>query len=191
MRSHSLYKVLIPILLVAMSAAMFIPHAGAVTMTAYDFEFTAIEGGPMPLKDLEGKALLVVNTASFCGYTPQYRGLEELWQAYKDKGLVVVGVPSDSFNQEQDDNGKIKDFCDTNYSITFPLTERSPVKGADAHAFYKWVREMGGITAEPTWNFNKVLIGSDGAFKQTFGSNVKPDSGVLRKAIDKNLPAGD
>lgn len=167
---------------------VFLSAKGALAMTAYDFEFTSIEGEPMPLNDLKGKPLLVVNTASFCGFTPQYRGLEALWQDYKDKGLVLIGVPSDSFNQEHDDNAKIKEFCDTNYSITFPLTESNPVKGADAHPFYKWVREAGGITAEPSWNFNKVLIGTDGAFKQTFGSSVTPDSPALRNAIDAALP---
>ena len=173
----------------AVSAEVFLSAKGAMAMTAYDFEFTSIEGEPMQLEDLKGQPLLVVNTASFCGFTPQYRGLEALWQDYKDKGLVLIGVPSDSFNQEHDDNAKIKEFCDTNYSITFPLTESNPVKGTDAHPFYKWVREVGGMTAEPSWNFNKVLIDADGTFKKTFGSNVTPDSSTLRNAIDDALPA--
>lgn len=160
-------------------------------MTAYDFDFTAINGDPMPLSDLDGKALLVVNTASFCGYTPQYQALEELWQEYKDKGLVLVGVPSDSFNQEYDDNAKIKEFCDTQYSITFPLTESTSVKGTDAHPFYAWVKDQGGRSAEPSWNFNKVLVNADGKFVKTFGSGVAPDAGMLRRAIDEALPESD
>ena len=172
----------------AVAAEVFLSAKGAMAMTAHDFEFTSIEGEPMPLSDLKGQPLLVVNTASFCGFTPQYRGLEALWQDYKDKGLVLIGVPSDSFNQEHDDNAKIKEFCDTNYSITFPLTESNLVKGNDAHPFYKWVRDVGGVTAEPSWNFNKVLVGADGTFKQTFGSNVTPDSAALRNAIDATLP---
>ncbi|MGE0668169.1 MAG: glutathione peroxidase [Sphingomonadales bacterium] len=156
--------------------------------TAYDFEFTSIEGEPMPLKTYQGKALLVVNTASFCGYTPQYQGLEALWKTYRDKGLVLIGVPSDSFAQEYDDNTKIKKFCDANYSITFPLTESNAVKGNDAHPFYKWVREAGGRTAVPSWNFNKVLIDYEGNFVQTFKSDVTPDSSELKAALAKALP---
>ena len=160
----------------------------ATPHTAYDFEFISIEGEPMPLKTYQGKALLVVNTASFCGYTPQYKGLEALWNAYKDKGLVLVGVPSDSFAQEYKENTKIKKFCDANYSITFPLTESNPVTGKEAHPFYKWVREAGGRMAVPSWNFNKVLIDSEGRFVQTFKSDVTPDSPELKAALDKALP---
>jgi glutathione peroxidase len=173
--------------------ALMLPLIGndataATPHTAYDFEFISIEGQPMPLKTYQGKALLVVNTASFCGYTPQYKGLEALWNAYKDKGLVLVGVPSDSFAQEYKDNGKIKKFCDANYSITFPLTESNPVTGKEAHPFYKWVREAGGRMAVPSWNFNKVLIDSEGKFVQTFKSDVTPDSPELKAALDKALP---
>jgi glutathione peroxidase len=156
--------------------------------TAYDFTFEAIEGGPLPLDQFRGKALLVVNTASFCGYTPQYKGLEALWKSYKDRGLVVIGVPSDSFNQEYGKNAEIKDFCETNYSITFPLTGSNEVKGRDAHPFYRWVREAGGRTAVPSWNFNKVLIDADGQFVELFRSNVKPDSKELSEALEGALP---
>ena len=155
--------------------------------TAYDFSFVSIEGKPMPLAAYRGKALLVVNTASFCGYTPQYRALETLWETYKDKGLVLIGVPSDSFAQEYEDNRKIKSFCDTNYRITFPLAESNEVKGRKAHPFYQWVRDAGGRLAVPSWNFNKVLIDSSGNFVQTFRSNVTPDSAELRAALDKVL----
>jgi glutathione peroxidase len=162
--------------------------SGARAMTAYDFNFVSIEGDPMPLKAYEGKALLVVNTASFCGYTPQYKSLEATWLAYKDKGLVVVGVPSDSFNQEYSDNAEIKKFCDTKYSITFPLTESNNVKGGKAHPFYQWVKERGGRDAVPSWNFNKVLIDAKGNFVQTFRSDVTPESPDLREALAKALP---
>lgn len=155
---------------------------------AYDFSFVSIEGNPMPLETYRGKPMLVVNTASFCGYTPQYKALEALWLGYKDKGLMVVGVPSDSFAQEYSDNSKIKKFCDTNYSITFPLTESNEVKGKKAHPFYQWVRETGGRMAVPSWNFNKVLIDAEGNFVQTFRSDVKPDSPELQAALAKVLP---
>jgi glutathione peroxidase len=161
---------------------------GARAMTAYDFEFVSIEGEPMPLQAWRGKALLVVNTASFCGYTPQYTGLEALWKAYRDKGLVLVGVPSDSFNQEYADNAKIKKFCDANYSLTFPMTESNEVKGKQAHPFYQWVRREGGREAVPSWNFNKVLIDGEGRFVRTFRSDVGPDSAELREALGKALP---
>jgi glutathione peroxidase len=160
----------------------------AAAHTAYDFSFVSIEGDPMPLAAYRGKALLVVNTASFCGYTPQYKALEALWETYRDKGLVLVGVPSDSFAQEYDDNGKIRSFCDTNYHITFPLTESNEVKGRKAHPFYQWVREAGGRLAVPSWNFNQVLIDASGNFVRTFRSNVTPDSPELRSALDKALP---
>ncbi|MBI1180536.1 MAG: redoxin domain-containing protein [Alphaproteobacteria bacterium] len=163
--------------------------SSASAATAYDFDFVSIEGAPMPLKAYQGKALLVVNTASFCGYTPQYKGLEALWRRYQDKGLVVVGVPSDSFNQEYDDNAKIKKFCDTSYSITFPLTESGPVKGNHAFPFYQWVKQQGGREAVPSWNFNKVLIDSQGRFVRLFRSDVTPDSPELNDAIQQALPA--
>ncbi len=163
-------------------------HAASDTRTAYDFSFTSIEGTPMPLDAYRGKAMLVVNTASFCGYTPQYKGLEALWQNYKNKGLVLIGVPSDSFAQEYNDNAKIKKFCETNYSITFPLTESNDVTGKNAHPFYQWVREVGGRVAVPSWNFNKVLISADGKFVRTFKSDVKPDSPELQAALDEALP---
>ncbi len=176
--------------------AAALPLLGANTQAAtdtarraHDFSFVSIEGEPMPLAAWKGKALLVVNTASFCGYTPQYRALEALWKGYEDKGLVLIGVPSDSFAQEYDDNADIKKFCDTNYAITFPLTESVAVKGKDAHPFYKWVREAGGRVAVPSWNFNKVLIDADGRFVRTFKSNVTPDSAELRDALAKVLPA--
>jgi glutathione peroxidase len=173
----------------ALMAPFMTDDANAATQhSAYDFEFVSIEGEPMPLKTYQGKALLVVNTASFCGYTPQYKGLEAIWKTYKDKGLVLVGVPSDSFAQEYNDNAKIKKFCDANYSITFPLTESNPVTGKDAHPFYKWVREAGGRTAVPSWNFNKVLIDAEGNFVQTFKSDVTPDSPELQAALAKALP---
>jgi glutathione peroxidase len=162
--------------------------AAPSTHKAYDFSFVSIEGNPMPLETYRGKPMLVVNTASFCGYTPQYKALEALWLGYKDKGLMVVGVPSDSFAQEYSDNSKIKKFCDTNYSITFPLTESNEVKGKKAHPFYQWVREAGGRTAVPSWNFNKVLIDDEGNFVQTFRSDVKPDAPELQAAIAKVLP---
>ncbi len=113
--------------------------------SAFEFSFTAIEGGPLPLKKFEGKALLIVNTASFCGYTPQYTGLQNLWQRYRDRGLVVIGVPSNDFGaQEPGSATEIKQFCEVNYAIDFPLAEKVVVKGEQAHPFYRWAQDVLG-----------------------------------------------
>jgi glutathione peroxidase len=158
--------------------------------SAYDFNFTSIEGKPMPLSAYKGKAVLVVNTASECGLTPQYKGLEELWTRYKGKGLVVIGVPSNDFGaQEPGTEGEIKTFCETRYGVDFPLTNKQSVIGASAHPFYKWVTEQLGEDAAPKWNFHKYLIAPDGALAGTFGSRTAPDDAALNKAIDEALPA--
>lgn len=155
---------------------------------AHDFSFTAIEGGPLKLDDYRGKAVLVVNTASMCGYTPQYKGLQELWDRYRDKGLVVLGVPSNDFGgQEPGSDKEIKEFCEVNFAIDFPMTTKEPVKGGAAHPFYKWVAAQKG---EPKWNFHKYLIGTDGSLVEAFSSKVAPDSAELATAIEQALPKG-
>lgn len=155
---------------------------------AYDFGFTAIEGGPLKLDSYRGKAVLVVNTASMCGYTPQYKGLEALWEKYKDKGLVILGVPSNDFGgQEPGSTKEIKEFCDVNFAIDFPMTTKEPVKGDTAHPFYKWLAAQKG---EPKWNFHKYLISTDGKLIEAFSSKVTPESAELTAAIEKALPKG-
>jgi glutathione peroxidase len=166
---------------------------GAIGMTgtaqaenAYDFGFTAIEGGSLKLDEYRGKALLVVNTASMCGYTPQYKGLQALWDKYRDKGLVVLGVPSNDFGgQEPGSTQEIKEFCDVNFAVDFPMTTKEPVKGSEAHPFYKWVAAQKG---EPKWNFHKYLIGPDGNLIEAFPSKVTPESAELTNAVEKALP---
>jgi len=151
---------------------------------AFDFSFEAIDGAPMQLAPYRGKVLLVVNTASRCGFTPQYEGLEALWQRYKDRGLVVIGVPSNDFGgQEPGSNQEIAEFCDTHYRITFPLTAKTVVKGEDAHPFYRWAaaQEQG---SRPKWNFHKYVIGRDGRLIESFTSLTGPDSEALKKTID-------
>lgn len=152
---------------------------------AHDFQFTRIEGGPLPLSDFKGKAVLVVNTASRCGYTPQYTGLQKLWRTYRDKGLVVLGVPSNDFGgQEPGTAAEIKTFCETNFEVDFPLAGKEPVKGDAAHPFYKWaVRELGPESA-PKWNFHKYLIGPDGNLVGWFSTKTTPDAPDLTAAID-------
>jgi glutathione peroxidase len=153
--------------------------------TAWAFSFPSIDGGALNLADFKGRVLLVANTASFCGYTYQYEGLEKLHTAKSPAGLTVIGVPSQDFNQESDDNATVKTFCETRFDIDFPLTAISRVKGAGAAPFYAWVAAQ--KQWQPAWNFNKVLIGRDGRIAGTFGSSDEPDGPGLSRAIDAEL----
>lgn len=156
--------------------------------TAFDFEFVGINGSPLPLKQFEGQALLVVNVASKCGFTPQYSGLQRLYQAYHPQGLTVLGVPCNQFLwQEPAKETEIAAFCEVTYHITFPMTEKTHVKGGRAHPYYKWMREKLGKAAHPAWNFHKLLTDRTGAPVAAFKSNVEPESRELREAIAKVL----
>lgn len=142
---------------------------------AYDFSFTSIDGAPLPLADFKGKAVLVVNTASKCGLTPQYEGLEKLYRDWRDKGLVVLGVPCNQFaGQEPGTEDEIKDFCALTYEVDFPMTAKTDVKDAGRHPFYAWAEEVLGPSAVPVWNFHKILVGPDGAAVATFGPRTDP-----------------
>ena len=157
----------------------------AAAMTAHDFSFTSIDGGDLPLAAYRGKVVLLVNTASMCGFTGQYEGLQSLWTEYKDKGLVVLGVPSDDFGgQELDDAKKVKEFCTLNYGIDFPMADIVRVKGPNAHPYYKWVADAHGGLAVPRWNFHKHVIDGNGDLVDWFASTTSPKSGRLRKAIE-------
>ncbi len=156
--------------------------------TAFDFEFVAINGSPLPLKQFEGQALLVVNVASRCGFTPQYAGLQKLYADYHPRGLTVLGVPCNQFLwQEPAKETEIAAFCEVTYHITFPMTEKTSVKGGKAHPFYKWMREKLGRAAHPAWNFHKLLADRSGAPVAAFKSGVEPDSAELRNAIERSL----
>lgn len=155
---------------------------------AHDFAFTGLAGDALPLKDFAGKAILVVNTASECGYTPQYEELEALWQANKDKGLVVLGVPCNQFGgQEPGSEAEIGAFCRKNYGVSFPMTAKSDVKGKAAHPFYKWANDEAGLLGKPKWNFHKYLIGRDGEFVDWFSSQNKPTGPKIKQALEKAL----
>jgi glutathione peroxidase len=155
---------------------------------AYDFTFRAIDGGALPLSGFRGKALLVVNVASQCGLTPQYEGLEALWKHKRDKGLVVLGVPANDFGaQEPGTEQEIKTFCETRFSVDFPMTAKEHVIGPEAHPLYKWVVAELGEDAAPKWNFHKYLFGRDGTIAGTFGSRMTPDAAELDAAIDEAL----
>lgn len=146
-----------------------------MTKFAYDFEFHTIDGAPLPLETYRDKVVLVVNTASQCGLTPQYEGLEKLYSDYKDQGLVVLGVPCNQFaGQEPGTEAEIKDFCETKFNIDFPLTAKADVKGDTAHPFYKWAKDVLGEPAEPVWNFHKILVGKDGKLIRAFGPRTEP-----------------
>jgi glutathione peroxidase len=156
--------------------------------TAHQFAFAAIDGGALPLSAWAGHPVLVVNTASYCGYTPQYRDLEALWQRYRDRGLVVLGVPSNDFGaQEPGTASEIKSFCETNYSVDFPLTEKYRVIGGGAHPFYAWVAATLGEGAAPRWNFHKYLIGPDGELAGAWPSSVRPGDAAITGEIEKLL----
>lgn len=174
---------------IAVAVAAGAPMTAAIAANAFDFRFTAIEGGDLPLSTFKGKAILVVNTASRCGFTPQYEGLEALWRQYKDRGLVVLGVPSNDFGgQEPGTNADIKKFCDINFQVDFPMTEKVKVKGANAHPFYKWAAKELGVLAAPKWNFHKYLVAPDGRLVDWFSTPTGPDAPRLRKAIEAALP---
>ena len=176
------------VLLLLMMGLWTMQPAISAPSTAHDFVFENLEGGDLRLADYAGKAVLVVNTASLCGFTPQYEGLQSLWETYRDRGLVVIGVPSADFGrQEYDSSGEIKQFCEINYGIDFPMTEKVRIKGADAHPFYLWIADQGRMKL-PRWNFYKHLIDADGELVDWFASTTSPNSRKVIDAIEAHLP---
>ena len=162
--------------------------AAPIAHSAYDFTLTSIDGAPMPMAQWKGRVLLVVNTASFCGFTPQYEGLEALSEKYKAQGLTVVGIPSGDFGgQEYDDNGKIKQFCHSKFGIRFPMAAKADVIGPHATPFYRWASATFGDRAIPKWNFHKILVARDGHLIAAFPSAVEPGSRELTAAVTKAL----
>ena len=153
----------------------------------YDFKINSITGDQIDLKDFKGKPVLIVNTASYCGFTKQYNDMQELWEKYRDRGLIVLGVPSNSFNQEKSDNYAVKEFCEVNFNINFPLTEITDVKGDNAHEIYKWAKANYGKSAVPKWNFYKILINREGKIEDTYASLTSPTSNKITKKIENLL----
>lgn len=155
---------------------------GAVS--AHDFEFVSIDGAPMPLSAYAGRPMVIVNTASRCGFTPQYDGLQTLWERYRDRGLMVVGAPSDAFNQELANEAAVKRFCEVNFGLDFPMTEIVEVRGADAHPFFAWA----AAEAEaPEWNFYKYVIDGNGRIIDVFSSSVRPLDAKLIASVERAL----
>ena len=130
---------------------------------------------------------MIVNTASYCGFTKQYKDLQILWDNYKNKGLVVLGIPSKSFGQEKKSEKQVKDFCEVNFNITFPLTSIYDVKGDNAHEIYKWAKKNYGKKSIPKWNFYKILINKEGKVEETFSSFTNPNSSKIKKSIENIL----
>ena len=161
--------------------------ATAAEPDAWSFRFPALEGGEHDLAAWRGRVLLVVNTASFCGYTPQYAALQRLHDRYQGRGLVVLGVPSNDFNQEAGSNQEVKAFCDAQFGIDFPMAAISHVRGAQAHPFFRWAAARGG--GEPRWNFHKYLVARDGRAVRGFATRVTPDSIEMTRAIESALSA--
>ena len=154
---------------------------------AHEFSFKSIDGGKINLQNYKDNVIVVVNVASRCGFTNQYEDLQNLWSKYKDKNLVVVGVPTNNFKQEPGSNKDIKDFCETNFNISFPMTEKMDVIGGNAHPFFEWAKENHGRSAIPKWNFHKIIIGKDGKVADTFTSITKPYSEKFISLIEEEI----
>ncbi len=156
--------------------------------TAYDFTLTTLQGEVLELARFAGNPLLIVNTASKCGFTPQYEGLQALWSQNRERGLTVIGVPSNQFGrQEPGTEAEIAGFCSANYGVSFPMTEKLHVRGPDADPLFRWLAQQGGLLSRPRWNFFKYVIGRDGRLADWFSSVTSPDSPRLRTAVSRVL----
>ena len=178
------------ILLIGISIIMFFFKSSALAnydKIFYDFNIESITGEVIDFKEYKNKVILIVNTASYCGFTNQYDDLQKLWDTYKSKGLIVLGVPSDSFNQEKKNDIEVKKFCEVNFNINFPLSSITNVKGKDAHELFKWAEKNHGKSAIPKWNFHKILINKDGKIEETFSSFTKPLSKKITDKIESIL----
>ena len=156
--------------------------------TFYDFEINSINGEELNLSFFNGKTVLLVNVASKCGFTKQYDDLQKLYEDYREKGLVVIGVPSNQFGgQEPGTETEIKNFCETNFNITFPITSKYDVKGDKAHPIYLWAKDTYGKSAVPKWNFHKILINKEGKIVDTYASFTTPMSNKILKKLEQIL----
>ena len=156
--------------------------------TAYDFKFNSIDGGKIDLSQYIGKILIITNVASKCGFTKQYDDLQKLYDDYKERGLVVIGIPSNQFgSQEPGSEAEIKNFCETNFNINFPMTSKYDVKGDSAHPIYIWAKETYGKSTVPKWNFHKILINKNGKVEDTFASFTGPLSKKIIKKLEEIL----
>ena len=153
----------------------------------YDFKIESITGETIDFNKYKNKVILIVNTASYCGFTKQYTDLQELWDKYKSRGLIVLGIPSNSFNQEKNKNSEVKEFCQVNFDIDFPLSTITEVKGDNDHDLFKWDKNNHGKSAIPKWNFHKILINKEGKVEETFTSFTNPMSKKIVSKIENIL----
>jgi glutathione peroxidase len=164
-------------------------EAAMSRITAYAFSFPALEKGDIRLADYAGQPLVVVNTASLCGFTPQYAGLQQLWTEFHDRGLMIVGVPSNDFGgQEPGSASDIAETAQHQYGVTFPIAAKTVVKGSNAHPFYKWAADLRPKDV-PRWNFHKYLIGRDGNIAEVFPESVEPTDTRVKTTIARALAA--
>ena len=153
----------------------------------YDFTIESISGETINLSDYKSKVVLLVNTASKCGFTPQYSGLQQIYERYKDDGFVVLGVPTNDFNQELSKDSEVKEFCEIRFGVEFPMSSIQPIRGENAHPIYKWVNSNVSVIGQPRWNFHKYLIGKDGNIINWFSSMTSPTSEGLVNQIETAL----
>ena len=155
---------------------------------AYDFQFKDLDGSALNLSEYKGKVIIIVNVASQCGFTRQYEDMQNTWEKYQSKGIVMLGIPSNDFGkQEPGTSEEIKNFCEAKFGITFPMTEKVSVKGPESHPFYIWARENHGKSAIPKWNFHKIIVGRNGKIDDTFASITNPSSKKFIEAIEKSI----
>ncbi len=161
--------------------------ADSYTLNAYDFSFKDIDGNDLEFKDYKGKVLLIVNVASKCGFSKQYKGLQDIWDKYKDKDFVLIGIPSNDFYQEYKNEKEVKNFCELTFGVNFPMTSITTVRGKKAHPFYKWAKLTYGFSTVPKWNFHKILIDKNGLIVDTYSSITKPTDKKVIKKIEELL----
>ena len=153
---------------------------------AYDFNFKDLDGSTLNLSEYRGKVIVAINVASQCGFTSQYEDMQQIWEKYQSKGIIILGIPSNDFGQQEPgSNEDIKNFCEAKFGISFPMTEKVSVKGTDAHPFYIWARKNYGISAIPKWNFHKIIIDKNGKIAETFSSITNPSSKKFIKILEK------
>ena len=166
---------------------LFMSNADASEKAFHDFTIESISGETINLSDYKSKVVLLVNTASKCGFTPQYSGLQKIYEKYKDDGLVVFGVPTNDFNQELSKDSDVKEFCEIRFGVEFPMSSIQPIRGENAHPIYKWIKSNVSVIGQPRWNFHKYLIGKDGKIINWFSSMTSPTSEGLVNQIETAL----
>ncbi len=166
---------------------MFSFNSKATDKVFHDFSIESISGETINLSEFKSKVVLLVNTASKCGFTPQYSGLQKIYERYKNDGLVVFGVPTNDFNQELSKDSDVKEFCEIRFGVEFPMSSIQPIKGENAHPIYKWIKDSVSVIGQPRWNFHKYLIGKDGKIINWFSSMTSPTSQGLLTQIETAL----